>query len=162
MNLEEVASLYRETSTRGGHPLSLVVKLYDAILEDLRRASSAVGTGDVQGRTASLNHALLVIAELQSVLDHDLGGEVSLRLDGFYNVTRALIMDANLHSTPGRIEKLIELYVPLRQAWKYVEQKEISAAAQKPADSPKAQKHALAQEPIEGSDPDSPNVQWNA
>ena len=35
-----------------------------------------------------LNHALLIIAELESVLDHERGGEVSRHLDGFYKVTR--------------------------------------------------------------------------
>ena len=134
MNNSEIASLYREVSARGSHPVSLVVKLYDAILEDFRRALSAAGTGDIQARTISLNHALQIIAELQSVLDHERGGEVSRRLDGFYNVTRSLIIEANIHSNPLHVQRLIDLYMPLRQAWIQVEHE--AAAGKVPVHAP--------------------------
>lgn len=117
----EVATLYREVSARGNHPVGLVVKLYDAILEDLRYAMNAIAAGDVQGRTSSLNHVLKVIGELQSVLDHERGGEVSPLLNGFYNVTRPLILEANLHADAPHIQRLIDLFLPLCQAWKQVE-----------------------------------------
>jgi flagellar protein FliS len=122
MKPNEIAAVYSQSSTRGSHPVGLVVKMYEAILEDFRRAVKATGAGDIQARTISLNHALQIIAELQSVLDRERGGEVSQRLDGFYNVTRSLITEANIQSNPEQLQKLIELYLPLRQAWKQVEQ----------------------------------------
>jgi flagellar protein FliS len=162
MNPNEIATLYRETSTRGNRPVELVVKLYDAILEDLRRAMNAAGTGDVQGRTASLNHALLVIAELQSVLDHAQGGEIAQRLDGFYNVTRALIVDANLHSSPERVQRLIDLYMPLRQAWKQAENETSSGNSQMSRPAENIKRAASATGPADPSDSDVEHAQWNA
>src|SRR3984957_10599090 len=144
MSYNEIATLYRETSARGSHPTTLVVKLYDAILEDLRRALNAAAVVDVQGRAASLNHSLLVIAELQSVLDRERGGEVAKRLDGFYNVTRGLIVEANLHSKPEQMQRLIELYVPLRQAWKQVEEEMAQGASKADAPLPKPNPAPLA------------------
>lgn len=144
MNPNEIAAAYSQISTRGSHPVGLVVKMYEAILEDFRRAMSAVGTGDVPKRTTSLNHALQVIAELQSVLDHERGGEVSRRLDGFYSVTRSLIVEANIQPNAQQLQKLIDLYAPLRQAWKQVEQ-EVSAgkpSANAPSDASSAQWNA--------------------
>jgi flagellar protein FliS len=162
MSYNEIATLYRETSARGSHPTTLVVKLYDAILEDLRRALNAAAVGDIQGRAASLNHSLLVIAELQSVLDRERGGEVAQRLDGFYNVTRALIVEANLHSKAEQMQRLIELFVPLRQAWKQVEEDMAHGGSQGSAtlSNPNAARSANAL--AESADLDRESAQWNA
>src|SRR6202142_1649535 len=121
MSYNNIADIYRQESTHGNHPVELVGKLYETVIEDFRRAHNAADSGDIQARTTSLNHALQVISELQSVLDHERGGEVARRLDGLYNVTRALITEANIKGKPHQFQKLIELYVPVRQAWKRVE-----------------------------------------
>jgi flagellar protein FliS len=167
MNYSEIASLYRDDSARGINPVGLVVKLYDAVLEDFRRAMNAAGAGDIAGRTASVNHALQVISELQSVLDHERGGEISLRLNGLYNVTRAMLTEANLRSTPQHFQKLIEMYVPLRQAWKQAEHgtpasdtpmNGVSAAASPQPTYPAAPAGA----PPEAGDSDPAPARWNA
>jgi flagellar protein FliS len=99
----------------------MVVKLYDAIIEDLRRALAALRYGQIEPRTSALNHALLIIAELESVLDHDRGGDVARHLKGFYQVTRAMIVEENIRARAEGLEKLIELFLPVRQAWQEAE-----------------------------------------
>lgn len=121
MNQDQIASHYRQISARGANPAGLVVKMYDAILEDFRRALAAVAEGDVERRTAALNHALLIIAELESVLDHERAAAIAMQLRGFYAVTRAMIVEANARGGQERIEKLAALYKPLQQAWQKVE-----------------------------------------
>ena|ERR1700733_2697520 len=162
MSYNEIATMYRETSARGTHPTTLVVKLYDAIIEDLRRALNAAAAGDIQGRAASLNHSLLVIAELQSVLDRERGGDVAQRLDGFYNVTRGLIVEANLHSKPEQMQRLIELYVPLRQAWKQVEEEMSQSSSDVARPLPNPDLARFANSPTESSELDRESAQWNA
>lgn len=162
MNSSEIATMYRETSARGSHPMSLIVKLYDAILEDLRRALNAAATRDIEGRTASLNHALLVIAELQSVLDHAEGGEAAKRLDGFYTVTRGLIVEANLRSKPEHIQRLIDLYLPVRQAWKKATDDVSEGRAVVAAAAPNPVRAAFANAAGDASDLDPERAQWNA
>jgi flagellar protein FliS len=122
MNQSQIASEYRQLSAHGSNPVGFVVKLYDAIVEDFRRAVDAIAERDVERRTASLNHALLIIAELEGVLDYDRGGEVAKHLQGFYGVTRAMIVDANITASLEKLQKLVGLYMPLRQAWQQVEQ----------------------------------------
>lgn len=121
MNYNQIAAQYRQTSTQGRHPVGMVVKLYDAILEDFRRAVAAIGSGNVEERISSLNHALLIIAELEGVLDHERGGAVAKHLKGFYQVTRAMILEENLRARPEGLEKLISLFLPVRQAWQEAE-----------------------------------------
>lgn len=161
MDYNEIAAIYRHQGTRGNHPVELVGKLYEALLEDFRRALSAVGAEDIPARTASLNHALQIIAELQSVLDYERGGEVSQRLSGLYDVTRPLIIEANIRSDARCIQRLLDLYMPVRQAWRQVEEEAklgklgINLSNSSPhRDTPSG--------PSSTTDLDSPNVCWNA
>jgi flagellar protein FliS len=108
---------YVQASACGASPIGLVVSLYDTILRDFVRALAAVEAGDVETRVFELNHALLVMAHLQSVLDHQRGGEAAKQFDRFYSVTRWKIVEANIQSTPESLEELIHLYGGMRQAW---------------------------------------------
>jgi flagellar biosynthetic protein FliS len=163
----EIASHYREIGARGSHPVSLVVKMYGAILEDFRRAMNAVAEGDIEARTACLNHALLIIAELQSVLDRARGKDVARHLNGFYDVTRTLIVEANLYSETQRIQKLVDFYLPLYHAWRQVEQDAYAGKLKFDDNADNQQQPATsrivpASESSASTDPDVPRARWNA
>ena len=133
MKQDEIASYYRQVSATGANPAGMIVKLYDRILEDFRRADEAISVNDIKGRVESLNHALLIIAELDSVLDFERGGIVAQHLHGFYSVTRGLIVEANVRTSAQHISQLVDLYMPLRQAWQQVEQDVAQQKIQLPA-----------------------------
>jgi flagellar protein FliS len=122
MSGNEVARAYREISARGATPLGMVILLYDTILADFRRALAALEAKDTANRISEMNHALAVIAELQNVLDFDRGGGPARRLDRFYNVTRGLVLEANIRASRQAILQLVDLYSSLRQAWSQAEQ----------------------------------------
>jgi flagellar secretion chaperone FliS len=124
MNQNQIATLYRQVSARGASPLTLVVKLYDIILEDLRRALDALAAGDIERRTNELNHALRAIAELQNALNHEKGGDVARRLENFYNVTRGMVIEANIRGSAELLNKLNGMYASLRSAWQQVEKEQ--------------------------------------
>ena len=121
MQQRDIASFYRQISAAGANPAGLVVKLYDAILEDFRCAADAITAENVKERVARLNHALLIIAELDSVLDYERGGIVAKQLHGFYSVMRGSIVEANVRTSRESVEKLIQHFMPLRQSWQKVE-----------------------------------------
>jgi len=121
MNQQQIAGQYRRSSTQGVNRVGLVVRLYDAIIEDLRRAREAIGSGEIERRVAAVNHALLVLAELESVLDHQRGGQVARHLGGFYRVTRAMIVEANIRASDPQFARLMDLFFPVRQAWQEAE-----------------------------------------
>jgi flagellar protein FliS len=108
---------YQLASARGASPVGQVVSLYDTILRDFVRALAALQAGDVETRVIELNHALLVIAHLQSVLNHERGAEAAQQFDRLYAMTRGMIVEANIRATPESLEELINLYGGLRQAW---------------------------------------------
>ncbi len=121
MNETNAALAYQQSSARTATPVGQVVALYDTILRDLRRAKEAQGGGNVEKRVFELNHALAVIGHLRSVLDHERGGEAAKRLERFYEVTHAMILQASISPERGTTNKLIQLYSSLRQAWQVCE-----------------------------------------
>jgi flagellar protein FliS len=127
---------YQQASARGASPIGQVVSLYDTILRDFIRALAAAQAGDVETRVFELNHALLVIAHLQSVLDHERGEEAAKHFERFYSVTRWKIVEANIQATPAALEELINLYGGVRQAW-------YQAGQQLPADQQRAPSTAM-------------------
>ena len=71
--------------------------LYEQAVQDLQRAMVAMREGDIERRTKELDHALLVIGQLQATLDLVRGGEVARNLDRFYGVVHI----ANLRKANG-------------------------------------------------------------
>ncbi len=127
------ASAYQQDSARGASPVGRIVCLYDTILRDFRRAQVAFEAGNIETRVFELNHALTVIAHLQSALDRQRGGEAAERFDRFYEVTRAMILGANIRPAAESFRNLVNLYSSLRQAWQEVEQKSTAGSQESPA-----------------------------
>jgi flagellar protein FliS len=108
---------YQQAAASGASPVGLIVSLYDTILRDCARALKALQDGNVEARISELNHALLVIGHLQSVLNFEQGGDAAKIFEHFYDITRGMIVQANITATRESIEKLIEMYGGMRQAW---------------------------------------------
>jgi flagellar secretion chaperone FliS len=123
MNTQDSASAYQQFRAIGASPVGQVVALYDAILRDLHRAVQAIRAGRVEERVAAVNHALLVVSELQGVLDFERGGEPARNLDNFYKVVRNLILKGSMAGSAEDVQKVVEMVARIRAAWAKVETK---------------------------------------
>ena len=117
MNKYDSAVAYQQFSAFSGSAVGQVVALYDRILRDLRQAIQALQAGQIEKRVGSLNHALTIIGELQGVLDFERGGDVAKQLNSFYNVTRAMVMQAGVSSSLATLEELVAMFTRMRAAW---------------------------------------------
>lgn len=106
---------------RGASPVRLVICLYEQAIEDLRQAVIALEKGDIEARTRGINHALMVIGQLQGSLDMQRGGEVAGNLYRFYNVVRASLAEAQLKQSERILEQQIAQLVLIYEAWLEVE-----------------------------------------
>ncbi len=125
----DARSSYREAAVRGASPVRLVICLYEQAIEDLRLAVIAVEKGDIEARTRGINHALMVIAQLQGSLDMERGGEVARNLARFYSLVRAGLCEAQMKQSGRILEQQIAQLVVLHEAWLEVER---ATAAQMP------------------------------
>jgi flagellar secretion chaperone FliS len=149
----DARSSYREATVRGASPVRLVISLYEQAIEDLRRAVIAMDKGAIEVRTREINHALMVIAQLQGSLDMERGGEVAKNLARFYAIVRAGLAEAQLKQSSILLEQQISQLAEVHEAWLEVER----ATATPPPTSPvsTAEAPAITRSVTSGAD-------WNA
>ncbi len=148
---------YREAAVPGASPVRLVILLYEQAAEDLRCALAAHQRGDIEARTREINHAILVIAHLQSSLDKDLGGMVAVNLERFYNQVRASLVDAQCQQSAALLERQIIFLMQVHEAWCQVEK--ANTAAEPIETQPWSQSEPAAAR----DDQDRlPTAEWNA
>jgi flagellar protein FliS len=128
----DARSSYRETAVRGASPVRLVICLYEQAIEDLRLAVIALERGDIEARTRGINHALMVIAQLQGSLDMERGGDVARNLSRFYGLVRAALTEAQLKQSGRILEQQISQLALVHEAWLEVER---ATAGQMPLSS---------------------------
>ncbi|MGB2606634.1 MAG: flagellar export chaperone FliS [Candidatus Sulfotelmatobacter sp.] len=117
----DARTCYREAAVRGASPVRLVICLYEQAIEDLRCAVIALERGDIEARTRAINHALMVISQLQGSLDKQRGGEVARNLERFYNQVRSGLVEAQEKQSTRVLEQQISQLVTVYEAWLEVE-----------------------------------------
>jgi flagellar protein FliS len=117
----DAGSSYRQTAVRGATPIQLVICLYEQAMEDLRRAVIALENGVIDVRTREVNHALMIIGQLQRSLDMERGGGVAQNLARFYGLVRAGLIEAHVKQSATILEKQISQLATVREAWVEVE-----------------------------------------
>ncbi|MGA9639981.1 MAG: flagellar export chaperone FliS [Terriglobales bacterium] len=117
----DIRQSYREAAVRGASPLQLVVRLYEQLVEDLRRIAAAIQQKDVSGRSSLIKHAILVVGHLQSSLDFERGGKVARTLENFYNSLRQNLVQAQFFPSGPAVRQLMTDVLAVRRAWVEVE-----------------------------------------
>jgi len=115
---------YRQSEITNDNPVHLIVLLYDQLLRDLHRALDAFDKQDIPRRCDELDHALLVLAQLQGTLNHDSGGEVAQILDTFYNTVRDSLLLSTVQGSPDLLKKQWQNILSVREAWLEVERQQ--------------------------------------
>ncbi len=121
MKITNAALAYREAASLGASPISLVVLLYDRLLEDIHLAVAAMNSNDVECRSAQVNHALAILQQLQGRLDFANGGAAARHLDKFYSYVRAKLLEAQIRQSPELLLEQAQAVLQIRECWAEVE-----------------------------------------
>ncbi len=108
---------YKQTEVQSRTPLELVTMLYDGALRFLGTARDAIDRHDIAARREALNRALAIIAELQSTLNMDAGGEIAAELDRLYEYANLRLLDAAMRNDPAPIDEVRRIFEILRDGW---------------------------------------------
>ena len=108
---------YRQTEVQSRTPLELVTMLYDGALRFLASARDAMERRDIAARRDSLNKALAIIAELQSTLNMEQGGEVAAELDRLYEYSNLRLLDAAMRNDVTAVDEVRRILEILRDGW---------------------------------------------
>jgi len=108
---------YRRTEIESRTPLELVVMLYDGALRFLAEARGAIERKDVPARRAAMGRALAIVAELQSTLNMEAGGELSTSLDQLYSFVIMRLTDASSTQDVAPLDEAVRVLGTLREGW---------------------------------------------
>jgi flagellar biosynthetic protein FliS len=87
------------------------------LVGDLRRAAFALRKNDIETRCRELNHATLVLGQLNEWVDLENGGESARTLNRFYAYLRAMMMEAAVTQSATLLETQIDMILHVRSAW---------------------------------------------
>jgi flagellar protein FliS len=109
--------IYQQNAVRGATSIELVVILYDAAIEDIRRALAAMQANDVELRATAVGHALLVLQQLQGTLDFEKGGQPARQFEQFYSLVRAKLLEAQIRDSPELMQQQVTFLSEVRDCW---------------------------------------------
>ena len=123
------AANQRETSVASAKPVELVAMVYQRLLDHLQTGKLQM----VEGADASESFTKaidLITTGLESCLDKEKGGEIAQNLAFIYDWAGKEIIRARLRRDPEMIQGVINVFVPLAEAWlEHAGQKDESFAA---------------------------------
>jgi flagellar protein FliS len=133
---------YRQSSIAGASSIGLMIILFDTLVGDLRRASVAIHKSDIDARCKELNHAALVLAQLEAWVDLKNGGEPAETLSRFYAYLRAKMLEASIKKDASEIDKQIEMILHVRSSWQQLDTSSIPPVERQP-EVPNGELHSL-------------------
>ena len=119
-NRNHSSNRYFETSVTTSSPEQLVVLLYEAAIRHLKQAITNIEDKDLNGKRQSVDRAMAIVQHLQSTLDMERGGQISLELDRLYTYVVFRILDGSAKLTVGPLEEAVKLLSSLLEAWREV------------------------------------------
>jgi flagellar protein FliS len=121
MKIPNAAFAYSEAASLGASPVGIVVLLYDRLVQDIHNAAAAMKSADVEARTSYVNHALLILQQMQGRLDYTAGGEAARQLDAFYSVIRGKLLEAQIRQSPELLLAQAQAIIQVREGWAQAE-----------------------------------------
>ena len=121
--------------------LGAVVLLYDAMIQAIGAAKSAIEEGRIEDRFNATQRASKILVGLQSHLDMEQGGDTAAMLHQFYDTLFNDIQRLNLKSSVEAADKVLNALIEVRRSWKELEMREqrgdLHASAEPQAAQPK-------------------------
>lgn len=131
--------------------LGAVVLLYDGMIKEVGKAKSAIEEGRIEDRFNATQKACKILLGLQSHLDFEQGGDVSLMLDQFYHTIFRDLQQVNMSNSAAACDEIIAALSEVRASWAQLAENERrggSSAGQQAAPqatAPKARQGAAPQ-----------------
>ena len=121
MNKSRFANSYKSLAVETASPARLTLMLYDGSLRFIDQALAGFDTPDlIQMNTrvhTNITRAQAIVIELQSTLNHEVGGEFSITMHRLYDYIYHRLNDGNLNKTKQPIFEAQTCLRELRDAW---------------------------------------------
>jgi flagellar secretion chaperone FliS len=108
---------YKRSSIETAGKLELIIMCYEKTILCLNQAKNHLIDGDIIKKVAKLQNALDIIAELQSSLNFEKGGEIAKSLDSLYSYITKRIILADIQKAYNIFDECVDILTELKSAW---------------------------------------------
>lgn len=109
---------YRKTSVTTASKEQILIMLYEAAINHLRRAADSCQKNDYSTKGTAVGKAHDIINELSATLDFKIGGEVAENLERLYVYCIELITQGNLNNDALKFDQARKILENLLDGWK--------------------------------------------
>jgi flagellar protein FliS len=118
MNLANQAlARYGNVKVTTASPAEHIVMLYDASFRFLREAALASRAHDRARMGERIGRANAIFAALLAGLDRSVAPKLCDQLEPLYGFCMRHVLEANLKNEPDKLDEVIRVLLPLRDAW---------------------------------------------
>lgn len=97
--------------------LGAVVLLYDGMIKEVGKAKMAIEEGRIEDRFNATQKACQILIGLQSHLDFERGGDISLMLDQFYHTIFRDLQQVNMKNSVELCDEIVGALGEVRASW---------------------------------------------
>lgn len=125
---KNIANRYKRSQIESATPVQLVVMLYDAAIDSLKKALQIQEEDDSPDGIEKFHNQLIrcqnIITELTVSLDMDRGEEIAKNLFRLYEYMNHRLIDANIKKDEEPVKEVIKLLEILREGWVSIQDKD--------------------------------------
>lgn len=115
------ARISLESRLAGATPHQLIAMLFEGARSALSRAAIYFEQGDIARRGEMISKAINIVDNgLRAALDHQKGPAIAADLERLYDYISRLLMQANLHNDPDRLQQADKLIGDIEEVWQAI------------------------------------------
>jgi len=120
INAYKKGNLKQDISNADPHRLTLM--LMQGALDRLAYAKGAMERKEFEAKSEFLAKSTAIIMHLRDTLDINIGGEMAENLYSLYEYMIEKITESNVKNNTSIIDEVIQLMIPIRDAWVQIPQ----------------------------------------
>jgi flagellar protein FliS len=98
----------------------LLLMLYEGAINFFKQSIQGIEEKNIAKFCRYLSKGQAIVAELMNTLDAEKGGKVANDLERLYEFILFYSTEANLHRDPARVQKCVDLLIPVHAAFKEI------------------------------------------
>ena len=115
------ASVGIETSVPTADPHQLILLLFDGAKIAISAAKMHMTQGNIAEKGSSISKAIDIITNgLNASLDHEAGGDLTIKLGALYDYMAQRLLWANLKNDAAALDEVMRLLSELHGAWEQI------------------------------------------
>lgn len=112
------ANKYKQMSVQTATPGQLLIMLYEAAIQNVKKASDCIDRNDMAGKGVYIGKAHDIINELVNTLNFEVGGDIARSLEGLYNFMIEQLVSANRENSKEPLQRVQQNLETLLEGWR--------------------------------------------